>query len=415
MNGGLQLLFSGDPSLALDPYPLHARLREEAPVLRYDALSTVVSRHRLGKSILRDSRTFKAVEDRAETFENRLELLTEADLDRYSRFRTYERSIIDHMNGETHRRARTAAQRAFTSRRIAEMRVTVTKLVEELLDDLVARGPQVDFMNFAYRLPLLVVMEMIGAPYEDADMIKRWGDATTIIGGESPLRPETVRECDEALVEFRDYVHGLIERHRAGGARTALVAGLLEAASGGQLSEDELVALYMIILNAGHETTTNLLGNGLYALLTHRDQWEMLCRDRSIVDGAVEELMRFDSVAQFIRREVVGDREIGGVEVPTGTYVLVNVSAANRDPEAFGAPDDLDLAREPNDHLGFGYGTHFCLGANVARLEAQLAFEAIARRLPEIDLLLEPQDRRYGKHFSIRGLKSLPVDLGTAA
>jgi cytochrome P450 len=411
----LALLLAGEPSVVQDPYPLHRRLREESPVHWADASTVIVSPHRLAKGVLHERRRFAAVEDRAPIPAGRLRLLTDSDLAVYSGYRDFERLLIDHTNGAMHRRIRDAAQGAFTPRRIAQLRASVLALVEELLDRLVERGPRADFIDFAYHLPLLVIMDMIDAPRTDAEMLKGWGDAIVKVTGESPLRPETVRETDASFRQFYGYIQELIGRQRRRRTRAPLVEGLLEASRTRQVSDEELVALYMIIFNGGHTTTTHLLGNGLYALLSHPEQWALLRSEPTLIDTAVEELLRFDPAVQFVRRLTTDEQEIGGVRIPAGTHVLVNTAAANRDPDSFTKPDELDLRRQPNDHIGFGYGTHFCLGAGVARLEAQAAFAALARRFPDLELAIEPRDRTFDTYFIIRGLHTLPVDLGTPA
>jgi cytochrome P450 PksS len=187
---------------------------------------------------------------------------------------------------------------------------------------------------------------------------------------------------------------------------------LLDASQGDKLTEQELVGTYVLLLFAGHETTANLFGNGLVALMQHRDQWERLCQDRSLAPTATEELLRYDAPTQFFAKRAAADEELLGTRIPAGTTIYVGNAAANRDPLAFAEPDDLDLARRPNDHLSLGKGAHFCLGAPVARLEGRIVLSALARRFPDITLAVDAGDLEWKRHVVLRGLKSLPVHPG---
>src|SRR5262249_16529992 len=173
-----------------------------------------------------------------------------------------------------------------------------------------------------------------------------------------------------------------------------------------------LVAMYVLLLFAGHETTANLLTNGLRALLEHCDQWELLCGDASLAPAATDELLRYDAPTQLFRKYTLRDEELAGVTIPANTFVMCANAAANRDPRAFDDPDDLDIRRRPNDHLSLGYGVHYCLGAGMARMEGEVAFAALARRFPEIELAVEPSQLTYRPHSTLRGLLSMPISPG---
>jgi cytochrome P450 len=204
----------------------------------------------------------------------------------------------------------------------------------------------------------------------------------------------------------------MVARHRRNPGRPGLVAALLDAEEGDRLTLEELVANVLLFLFAGHETTTNLLGNGVYQLLLHPGQWQLVCDDPSVMPTAVEELLRFDPANQMMIRRAACDVELGGVEVAAGTGVMLLNASANRDPQAFADPDRLDVVRRPNDHLTFGQGVHFCLGAPLARLEGNVVFSTLARRFPELELAAAPEQLEWAAHPTLHGLVRMPVALG---
>jgi cytochrome P450 len=257
-------LLSRDATILKDPYPLYRRLREEAPVFAYDAKTVIVSPHAEAKTAYRDNLRFPSPENLDKAFEDRFKLLSVEELALFEEWMAYERTRVSRMNGEGHRRVRNAGQRAFTPKRLAEMRLSIEQLTSVLLDELEAEDDP-DFMRFAYRLPLLVILDMMGAPHEDGLMLKHWCDAIVEPGAENPLRPEAVRAAHAAATDFRAYIRELVDLQRKETDRTTLVGLLLDASSEDRLSDAELVSMYVILLFAGHETTTNMFGNGLSA------------------------------------------------------------------------------------------------------------------------------------------------------
>ena len=337
------LLLSGDPEAVQDPYPLYARLRDEAPVFAFDETTVIVTRHELAKTVYRENARFPNPGSRGAMFgAARRRLLSPEEEKLYDQVIEFESRYLSRMNGETHRRARSAGQRAFTPKRIAELRETTAHLIEDLLDELAAQETP-DLMRFATRLPLLVIMEMMDAPYEDAEMLKAWGDAVNAPAGQMPARPEAVRAAHEGALQYREYVRALADRHRSSSDTTTLIGALLDASAADQLDPEELVAMYVLLLFAGHETTTNMFGNGMHALLRHRDQWERLCTDPALAATTVEEVLRFDSPVQFFAKSTTEEQELGGVTIPGGTFVLAGNGAANRDPLADARAGHLDL------------------------------------------------------------------------
>jgi cytochrome P450 len=407
-------LLARDPTAQADRYALYQRLRDEAPVFAYDAGTVIVSRHADVKTVYRDTERFPSHENLNGKFEGRFDLLSADELALYDEWIALERTRVTRLNGEDHRRVRSAGARAFTSKRLANVRESIEVLVDRLLDELAAEK-QPDFMNFAYQLPLLVILDMMGVPHEDGPKLKRWCDEIVTPGGENPLRPEAVRAAHAAEVDFRGYVRELVARQRGGQDRTSLVGALLDASSEDRLSEPELVTTYLHLLLAGHETTTNMFGNGLLALLQHRDQWKLLCADPSLASSTVEEVLRYDAPVHFIWKTTRTEQELAGVTIPGDALVVVANAAGNRDPRAFDDPDSFNITRRPNDHLSFAYGVHFCLGAGLARMEGAIGFSALARRFPKIHIAVDPTAVEYNPHFSFRNLKSLPVDLGMAS
>jgi cytochrome P450 len=266
-------------------------------------------------------------------------------------------------------------------------------------------------MRFCDWLPLLVIGELMDVPPEDAAGIKRWTD-TKFALHRNPIPPENVHAVHRTLTDFRGYVADVIERHRSTPEPTTLIADLLDAKESEQLTQDELAAMYMLLLFGAHETTANMLGNGIGALFKNPDQLELLRGDPSLIPAAVEEFLRYESPPQFFPKRALADTELEGVEIPGGSIVLIAIGAANRDPGAFEEPDELDITRTPNDHLSLGHGIHFCIGGPVARLEGKIAFETMLRRFPDMSLAVEPDKLEYTATSTTRGYRALPVQLG---
>ncbi|MFE0171776.1 cytochrome P450 [Streptomyces sp. NPDC059002] len=324
-----------------------------------------------------------------------------------------------------HTRLRKLVSHGFTRRRIAALGPRIERTVAELLDAVTPTGHADLIADFAFPLPVLVISELLGIPTGDRPAFRAWAART--------LSVETgPRTRDERSRKLRAYFGGLVEEKRAGvrhdlppDEQPDLLSALLVAQGadgehdgrdGGGLSDDELVGLAMLVLVAGHETTTNLIGNGLLTLLAHPGQLAELRADPALLPGAIEELLRYEgSAGQSSLRVAVEDVELGGTVIPKGSVVNVGLSLANRDPDAFpgsaavAGSDDFDIHRAPNPHLAFGHGIHFCLGAPLARALASHAFAALLARLPGLALAVPPAELRWRQISILCGLTRLPV------
>lgn len=308
-----------------------------------------------------------------------------------------------------HTRLRRLANKAFTPRAVEALRPRVTELVDGLLGEAAAHD-EVDLMaRLAEPLPVMVICELLGVPAADWDQFKPWSAAIGRV-----LDPDVdqavIGEALPAVVGFVQYFATLIEERRRQPREDLLSALLAAGGDGDGLDERELFAMIILLFIAGHETTTNLLGNGTLALLRHRDQLDALRADPALAVAGTEELLRFDAPVQITARTATGPIELNGLSLERGEGVICGLAAANRDPRNVERPDELRLARGTPTHVAFGNGMHHCLGAPLARLEGQVVFAQLARRFPAMELCTDQPP--YRDHFVLRGLASLPVALG---
>jgi cytochrome P450 len=399
--------FFGREMLA-DPYPVYHRLRSSAPVLWAGPLNAwVLTRYDDMAAVLRDGARFSS--DRAAAAAKRL---GRPALDAMLRMRA---DAMLNTDAPKHTRLRALVSKAFTPKAVEAMRPTVQALVDGYLDAAAASGGPFDLMRaLAYPLPVTVIAAMLGVPPEDRDRFKEWSDAIAVVlANLSPgLGDEVLDRSAAAYHELTDYFRGAVGRMRGGpGGAPGLLAAMAAAEEQGErLNESELYANAVLLLNAGHETTTNLIGNGTLALLRHPDQMRRLRDEPALLENAVEELLRFDSPVQLTGRIAKEDVEIDGHRVAAGQSVVCVLGAANRDPAHFPDPDRLDLGREDVRHLAFGMGPHYCLGAPLARLEGAVAFSTLLRRFPDLRLAEGPPPE-YRDNFNLRGLKELRVEI----
>jgi cytochrome P450 len=312
------------------------------------------------------------------------------------------------MDPPDHTRLRSLVSKSFTPKRVDALRPRVQELVDQLIDDAIDRGSLEVVEEFAFPVPVIVICELLGVPIDEQETFKGWSRSLArSLDPEMVLPPEVQKERLEAITSFHEYFLELIERLRRDPGPDLLSALVAAEDAGDKLTEDELLGICTLLLIAGHETTGNLIGNAVLALLRHPDQWERLKADPSLVRSAVEEVLRFDPPVQFDGRVAVADIELEHCSLKMGEQPLLILGAANRDPRHFDDPDRFDIGRADNHHLAFGYGLHFCLGAPLARLEAQVALATLAQRLPGMQLVDEHPP--YKENLVLRGLSELPV------
>jgi cytochrome P450 len=386
-----------------DPYPTYARWRAETPVCRanlpFKQTGWLVTRYDDAVTVLKDPR-FINDRVRAQTPEQAARMPWIPAL-----FKPLERSMLN-MDEPDHTRLRGLVHKAFTPRLVANMLGRIQTLTEELLDAVQARGRMDLIRDYALPLPTTVIAELMGVPVQDRHKFHRWSNALISTSGST----WGMLRMLPPLWAFLRYIRKQIGI-RQEEPRDDLIGALVQAREDGdRLSEDELLAMIFLLLVAGHETTVNLIGNGLLALLEHPAQMDRLREDPELIKPAIEELLRYDSPVQlaserYAREEVT----IGGVTIAPGETVHAILGSANRDERQFDRPDDLDIAREPNRHLAFGQGVHYCVGAPLARLEGQIAINTLLRRFPDLRLDVPPQSLRRRPGLGLRGLVSLPL------
>ncbi|MGS2617066.1 cytochrome P450 [Micromonospora sp. LZ34] len=401
----LTLLMS--PQGRVDPYPTYERLRAFGPVIEAAPAYYVVTGYQEADEILRDPR---------------FGVLDDALRDAYwpgwrdsPAVVSISRSML-RTNPPDHSRMRRLASGAFTPRRIGALREVVAAQADELVDALRERGRDgapVDFMTeFAYPLPVGVICALLGVPAADRPLFRRWAaDLTGVL--EPEITPAELAVADQGARELSAYFAELVAARRRAPADD-LTTALVQAhdADGGRLSGDELLANLVVLLVAGFETTTNLLGNGLVALLRHPHRADALRADPELAPDYVEEMLRYDSPVQLTSRLGTAPATVGGVALPTGSWALLLLGAANRDPRRYPEPARFDPWRAQQQPLSFGAGPHYCLGAGLARLEAQVAFPLLLRRLPGLALAGEP---RHRTRLTLRGYDTLPVRVAAVA
>jgi len=395
---GLMALF--DPHGVVDPYPRYAWLRAERPVWQPAERVFVLSGHEECAAVLRDPRFGRSEEGRLGVRPARqgAEVTSE---------RPVVRSFLA-LNPPDHTRLRRLVSRAFTPARVRDLGPRIEAIAAGLIEAASASAEPFDLIAaLASPLPVTVISELLGVPAADYDRLLSWSDA--LARGLDPdfLIPAEDRERQQrARAEFGGYLSELIaERRRApGDDLVSALAGVVD--DGDVLSEEELIATCILLLVAGHETTTSLIGSAVLGLIQHPDQFARLRAEPGLVDGAVEEFLRYDPPVQLTGRVALTEANIGPVRVPAGAAALMLIGAANRDPALCAEPDLLDVARPATRHLSFGQGIHFCLGAPLARLETKIVLGLLLRRPDELRLAGEPA---WKENTVLRGLSRLPV------
>jgi cytochrome P450 len=390
-----------------DTYATFAAMREHDPVLLQPGIDGAtpiwfVTRHADAMAVLLDDERF--VRDPA------LGMPAE-ELSAYQASMPAEIAFIEnHMlnkDGDDHRRLRRLVTRAFTPRMVEALRPRIQEIADDLIDAVESRGEMDLVDDFAFPLPITVIAELLGVPVADRDRFRIWSTAVVT----PVLSREELDRFGRLMGELVAYLHELFERRRAEPAGDLISALLQVEDDGDVLSEQELFSMVVLLIVAGHETTVSLIGNAVVALLQHADQLAELERDPGLLPRAIEELIRYDGpVERSLNRWAAEDVRLGGKTIRRGDSVIVILGAANRDPAAFGDPDRLDVAREPESkHLGFGRGSHYCLGAPLARLEAEIALRTLFGRLPNLTLGVDAGELRWRRVPLFRSLAAVPL------
>ena len=370
-----------------NPYPMYREVQQRDPVHRLRLVNAwALTRYDDADLVLRDHRRF-GNEGRDYGY---LDYVTLLDLD-----------------PPDHTRLRSLVSKAFTRRTVSDLEHRIQRIVDELLDA-VADRQRFDLIEaLAYPLPMIVIAEMLGVPARDMDRFEDWSQDIALVV-EPVLRGRDIRRARRASDELFEYFEGIIEQRRRDPQGDLISALLAAEEAGDQLTRDEMLGTLVLLLVAGNETTRNLIGNGTLALLNHPDQRQRLTEDPSLLDSAIDELLRYDSPVQLDSRIAREDVVLGGKRIRAGQQVIAVLGAANRDPAAFAKPDALDIGRSEKNHLAFGRGIHYCLGSPLAILEARIAFTSLLERYSAMRLVAEP---RFRNQIVLRGLEELWVEV----
>jgi pimeloyl-[acyl-carrier protein] synthase len=385
-----------------DPYPLYHRLRSEDPVHWSERFSSwLVTRYSDVSLVLRDPRLSA---NRTGVFMGQLPPAIASGLEPLHQ---HLQTWLSNSDPPRHTRLRSLVSKAFTPKLVEGMRGQIQGIVDTLLESVQSKNQMDIILDLAYPLPAAVISDMLGVPVKDREQFKQWAeDIMAFTGGGALALPRIAAKAQKSLFEMYDFF-GKLMRERRSQPQADLISVLTSVEEQGDvLGEEDLIGLCDQLLTAGHDTTRNLIGNGMLALLHNTDQLDKLRSDPSLILSAVEELLRFDSPLQRQTRVAKEDFELDGKQISKGQPVLAMLGAANRDPSQFSDPDSLDICRRNNGHLAFGSGIHYCLGAPLSRLEGHIAINTIVRRFPSIrlaDCALE-----WRENMSVRGLKSLP-------
>jgi cytochrome P450 len=403
--------FSLEPDVIQRPHQVFRRLRQECPVY-HDANRVLVTRHDDARQVLTAPTTHQGLSVDGVRFRRAME---QSDPVRQRQllamFEFYEKRVGG-TNGDRHARLRRLTLRAFTPRVVAQMEERITELTRNLIAPLLGRE-EIDMVgDFAYHLPLMVMCEMLDVPVEDRESLHEWSNDLGEFVGVDWGTTDRIERLHDSLFKLRAYLGGVFASRR-GRPTTELLAAMLAAEGEGEdsFTEDELVATITQFIFAGHETTTNLIASSMLLLLgEHRDQWQLLCDDPSLIPNAVEEVLRYEPPTLMIEKIAASPCRVAGTDVDRGESVSVVLASANRDAAVVDDPDRFDITRSNVAHLSFGFGPHFCLGASLARLEGAVVLREFTRRFPE--MRLAGDEVSWRPNHMIHGLRRLPVVLG---
>lgn len=381
-----------------NPFPTYSEIREKDPLFRFllptGQYAWIVTKYKDAIEVLKDSRFITHFEESK---------LKEGSLSRHEKVAS--RNLLN-VNPSDHRRLRRLVQKTFTPRMVENLRNRIEHITHELLNEVQDKGKMNLIEDFAFPLPIKVICEMLGVPTEDQDKFREWSDILM----EGVNNPELQGKSNKVIKEFIDYLENLTVEKR-NNLQDDLISNLIMVEDeGDKLTLDELYAMVFVLIIAGHETTVNLIGNGIMALLENPEQKKKLQDQPELIHSAIEEILRYDGPAEVSNaRWAIEDVEFKGKNIKKGEMVFIALSSANRDSEQFADPDTFDITREANNHLAFGKGVHFCLGAPLARLEGEIAISALLKSMPNLRLNSDFDDLEWRRGMIIRGLREIPL------
>ncbi len=403
--------FPFGPAFFGNPYPVYRQLRALGTVSQMPDGRFFVSGYAEVNAALRDRRFLVK------------KIWEGQEISAAGAYASIESNMMLHLDPPDHTRLRALVSQAFTPKLIANLEPAVQKITDDLIDAVFARNVNKEqklelIEDIAYPLPIRVIAEMLGVPSEEQALFRQW--SRNLVASENQIRfaasvnqvPEDLLAQSERLArEFSTYFRQLAAERRRQPHNDLISALVMAEEHDGKLSEDELIATCVLLIVAGHETTMNLIGNGLFALLRHPDQLVLLREKPDLAKNAVEELLRFDSPVQMTVRKAAEEISLGDTVIPQGAEVFLLLGAANRDPERFFQPDTLDITRKDIQPLSFGTGIHYCLGAPLSRLEGRIAFPTLLRRLPKLAFAegVVPEELAWNENVALHGLKQLPL------
>ena len=391
-----------DPQILRNPHPALAQLRESAPLyhvqhVEMGARPWLVTRYEDAISILSNDRLTK----------DRLRLPGSGD--KRDMMAQAAMSINRHMltvDPPDHTRLRSLIHKAFTPRMIRELEGRIQEISDTLIDDLLKQEQADLIADFAVPLPVTVIAELLGIPMADQEKFRYWSQVI-VLEGLANSNPDKVAA---AALEFIMYFHQMFDERREN-PRDDLISALVQVEEAGEkLDQQELISMVFLLLVAGHETTVNLIGNGMLALLQHPDQMEKLRQNPDMIKTAIEEMLRYDGpVGASTMRWTLEPLEMHGQVIPAGDMILTSLLGANRDPEVFKNPDEFDITRTTNKHIAFGFGIHYCVGAPLARLEGAIAINTLLRRVPNLALAADVNEIDWNATLLLHGMKAMPI------
>jgi len=381
-----------------NPFPTYNKIRKKDPIFRFlmptGQYAWIITKHKDATEILSDSRFITNFEQ------------SHADKQPIPPHKEIISRNLLNVNPSDHRRLRRLVQKAFTPRMVENLRGRIDEISNELLDKVQNKGEMKLIEDFAFPLPIIVICEMLGVPIKDQDKFHKWSSILM----EGVNNPDFSKKSDKVLIEFVDYLKELIAQKR-NNLQKDLISDLISVEDEGDvLTQHELYALIFVLIIAGHETTVNLIGNGILALLEYPEQKEKLQHQPELIHSAIEEILRYDGPVEVSNvRWATEDIEFKGKHIEKGEMILISFSSANRDSQQFPNPDQLDITREANNHIAFGKGVHYCVGAPLARLEGEIAIGTLMRRMPNLRLNTDFNSLEWRSGMIIRGLKEIPL------